>query len=322
MNYSPLISVLLPLFDEPLFVAQEAIESICHQSYSNLEILLLLDKPDNFEMKKLLFSIADNDARIKVIINETNIGLPQTLNKGIDLAQGDYIARMDGDDISLPNRIEKQLALLIRHPEIDLLGCDAFIINECGKTIGVYSKLRTNFSNRLFLRKCSSSMIHPTWIGGIDIFRKCKYRNFLRGQDYDFLLRAYALGFQFYNLKETLLKYRIPQESLRSISCKYAYEQYINTQLIKAQFNEYRKSKIYPDLPNFEYDLSDKVKYLSVVPLLNRLRETIYTRNYLQFIFLFYKIMRADFRPLLLRLKSYAYIHILFLLEYFIKKKC
>ena len=299
-----LVSVLLPLYNEPENIAKEAILSICKQTYTQLEILLLLDNPNNNHLKELIRQLALSDTRIKYFFNESNLGLPQTLNKGIDLAQGEYIARMDADDISLPERIEKQMSLLQNHPEIDLLGCDAFIIDEKGKNIGYYSKLRTDWSNRILIKYCCSNLIHPTWIGPAKTFKECRYRNFLSAQDYDFALRACALGFHFYNLKEPLIKYRIPQKSLRSISCKRAYEQYMNASIARKQFKEFCHSGHYPKLPTFNYDLHDKEKYLATIPLLNQLREYIFKHRYRKTFRCLIKIMQTDSRPIISRIKA------------------
>lgn len=315
MNNFKLISVLLPLYNEPKNIAQEAISSICNQTYKNLEILLLLDNPQNYILKKMMQELAQRDSRIKCIFNEKNLGLPQTLNKGIDLATGEYIARMDADDISLPTRFETQVNFLQKHPEIDLLGCDAVIIDDTGKEIGYYSKLRTNWGNRILIKYCCSNLIHPTWMGPSHTFKECKYRNFLSAQDYDFALRAYALGFHFYNLKEPLLKYRIPQQSLRSISCKKAYEQYINAILARKQFKEFLHSGHYPQLPKFEYDQNDKEKYLSTIPLLNQLREYTFRHQYKNIIKCLLAITKTDSRPIKSRIKSHFFKAILAFIE-------
>ncbi|WP_302798324.1 glycosyltransferase [Parabacteroides goldsteinii] len=320
MTDKPLVSVLLPLYNEPVKIAMEAIYSICNQTYRHLEIFLLLDNPNNKELLDLLQMVTTNDTRITLIVNEKNIGLPQTLNKGIDLATGEYIARMDADDISMPERIENQLVYLLKHPEIHLVGCDAFIIDEDGIQTGYYSKLRTDFSHKIFLRHCASSLIHPTWMGTIELFKRCKYRDFLSGQDYDFLLRAYAYGFNFHNLKKGLLKYRIPKHSLRSISCSHAYEQYVNAKLAKEQFLEFKRTGKFSPLPRLRYDLEDKEKYMAGIPLLNQLRESFLKKQYVLSFKLTCQIIRVDKRLIMGRMKSNLFAKGLSLLELFSKQ--
>ena len=177
MQSTSLVSVLLPLYNEPVAFAKEAIDSILKQTYQNLEIILLLDNPQNEELKKLITDYERQDGRVRIRVNEENMGLPATLNIGIELSTGDYIARMDGDDISVSTRIEKQLNYLLEHPKADLIGSNAYIINEDGEEIGEYRKLQMDFSQKMMLRKASINMIHPTWFGKSSLFKQCKYRN-------------------------------------------------------------------------------------------------------------------------------------------------
>lgn len=317
MKNNALISVILPLYNEPESLAKQAIDSILTQTYSKLEIILLLDNPDNDILKNILSEYGKKDKRIIVAINEKNKGLPETLNKGIDMATGDFIARMDGDDISTADRLEKQLAYMQTHPQTDLLGSDAFAINEEGKLIGEYHKLATDYSQKMMLRHISINLIHPTWFGKSKLFKQCKYRNFTHCEDYDFMIRAYALSYHFHNLKEKLFYVRIQQTSLRSVSRKYAYEQYINTLRVKSQFKEFRKKhmKNYPELPELTYDLNDKERYQSTISLLNELREAFFQKQFVKFINLFIKIARKDFRPLAFRIKVFTLSKVLVLAE-------
>lgn len=171
MKNKDFISVLLPLYNEPENLARKAIDSIIEQTYDRLEIILLLDNPTNEILKNLLTEYSQKDKRIISVINEQNKGLPDTLNRGIDIATGSFIARMDGDDISAHDRLEKQLNYLYLHPEIDLLGTDAFVINEEGELIGEYHKLSTDFSQKMMLRYITINLIHPTWFGKCELFK-------------------------------------------------------------------------------------------------------------------------------------------------------
>ena len=295
MQSTNLVSVLLPLYNEPIAFAKEAIDSILKQTYQNLEIILLLDNPQNEELKKLITDYKGQDERVRIHINEENRGLPATLNAGINLATGDYIARMDGDDISVSSRIEKQLNYLLENSKVDLIGSNAYIINEDGEEIGEYSKLQTDFSQKIMLRKASINMIHPTWFGKSSLFKQCKYRNFMHCEDYDFMARAYAMGSNFYNLKENLLYVRIQQKSCRSVSRKHAYEQYINTL----------------EVPHIVYDARDKERYQSTIPLLNQLRESFLQKKFWKSILLAGRIIKKDPRPIYSRIRVFVISHIL-----------
>lgn len=321
MQSTNLVSVLLPLYNEPIAFAKEAIDSILKQTYQNLEIILLLDNPQNEELKKLITDYKGQDERVRIHVNEENRGLPATLNAGINLATGDYIARMDGDDISVSTRIEKQLNYLLEHPKIDLIGSNAYIINEDGEEIGEYRKLQTDFSQKVMLRKASTNMIHPTWFGKSSLFKQCKYRNFMHCEDYDFMARTYAMGANFYNLKEKLLYYRIQQKN--SVSRKYAYEQYINTLRVRKQLNDYlaQKEKVYPPLPHLTYDTYDKQKYQSTVPLVNQLRESFLQRKIWDSISFCIKIIRKDSRPIISRIRALTISRLLLIGEWIKNEK-
>lgn len=307
MNDVHLVTVLLPLYNEPVEIAKESILSICNQTYRELEILLILDNPKNGDLKGLIQTIAENDSRIKSVINSENIGLPQTLNKGIDLAHGAYIARMDADDIALPERIQKQVGFLERHPAIGLLGCDAYIIDDDDKVVGFYSKLKSNWTNRIFLKHCGANLIHPTWIAPAKTFKQCRYRNYLSAQDYDFALRASAMGIRFCNLKEPLLKYRIPKQTLRTISCKRAYEQYVNTMIARKQYRDFLSKGVYPTFLDMIYDEADKERFLSTIPLLNQLREYVFLNKYRMALKTIITILKIDPRPITFRIKSWFF---------------
>lgn len=275
--YKPLVSVILPLYNEPIGYAVDAIDSVLGQTYGNLEVWLILDKPDNKELAQLIQNYKETDSRVSIVINDRNLGLPETLNKGIRLSSGKYIARMDGDDVSRPDRIEKQVRYLEEHPGVDLVGSDAVIIDEDSNAIGLYRKFRSDFAQKMMLRYVGSNLIHPTWLGRNDIFNRIGYRNFWYCEDYDFLLRAYAEGFHFHNIQIPLLSYRIVQRSVRSISREKAYEQRINARTARALYKRYLKSpeSEYPAIPKLQYEQADASRYQAAVLEINRLRTFI-----------------------------------------------
>ena len=115
---APKVTVLMPVYNGERYLA-EAIDSILNQTFGDFEFLIINDgSQDNSRM--ILDSYSD--ARIRVVDNEKNMGLPATLNKGMELALGAYIARMDCDDICLPTRLEKQVTLMDSQPEVGVCG--------------------------------------------------------------------------------------------------------------------------------------------------------------------------------------------------------
>ena len=169
------------------------------------------------------------------------------------------------------------------------------------------------------LKHASINLIHPTWIGKSEVFKNCMYRNYEHCEDYDFMIRAYALGYNFYNLKEMLFYVRIQQKSLRSVSRKNAYEQYINTKRLQKQFKSYLKNRDIKslDMPEFNYDMKDKEKYQSTIGLLNDLREAFFSKKIVDIVILFIKIAKLDIRPLSFRLRVLFISKFLFALEKF-----
>ncbi|HEY9660554.1 MAG TPA: glycosyltransferase, partial [Allocoleopsis sp.] len=135
MSFSPpQISVLMAVYNGSRYVA-EAIESILNQTFTDFEFLIIEDgSTDN--TVQILQDYANRDPRIKLIQNEQNIGLTKSLNKGLKLAQGKYIARQDADDVSLPHRFEQQIAVFAQNPAAVLVSCSLELIDATGKTVG------------------------------------------------------------------------------------------------------------------------------------------------------------------------------------------
>ena len=120
----------MPCYNAMPFLT-EALESIIHQTYTNLEILCINDGSSD-ETGEVLERYAIQDKRIRVVHNETNLKLIKTLNKGILLANGEYIARMDADDIAVSDRIQIQIDYLEQHPEIDVVCAASYNMTEEG----------------------------------------------------------------------------------------------------------------------------------------------------------------------------------------------
>ena len=111
---NPIVSVILTAYKEPLSWFRDALQSISTQTFKNLEILVVLDNPEDETLTDYLEDITLKDSRIRLIKNDVNLGLAGSLNKAIPLTKGKYLCRMDADDIARPYRIEKQLEHLER----------------------------------------------------------------------------------------------------------------------------------------------------------------------------------------------------------------
>lgn len=203
---SPLVSVIIPCYNAEKYV-EEAVRSIMNQSYKNLEIIVTDDcSSDNTLM--ILETLAVEDARIKVIKNKENLKIVKSLNNMIEIAQGKYIARMDADDISLPERIEKQVNFMEENPEYGVCGTNAWIIDENGKYLSK-SILPINYNDIKELIHFKNPVYHPSILGLRSIFIMYKYKiEYQHAEDYELWNRLIKNKIKITNLSSILLKYR------------------------------------------------------------------------------------------------------------------
>lgn len=108
---NPKVSVLTPIYNTDPEYLRERIESILNQTFSDFEFLILNDSPDNNEIEKIVLECAKKDKRIKYSKNDYNMGITPSRNKLLEMANGEYLAIFDHDDISLPKRLEKEVDL-------------------------------------------------------------------------------------------------------------------------------------------------------------------------------------------------------------------
>ncbi len=117
----PRVSVLIPLYNTPESFLRETMDSVLNQTFRDFELLLLNDSPNNTKLAEIVASYKDE--RIRYACNERNCGISESRNRLLEMAQGEYIAIQDHDDVSLPERLEKQAAYLDAHPEVGVVGC-------------------------------------------------------------------------------------------------------------------------------------------------------------------------------------------------------
>lgn len=227
------ISVIMSVYKETEKELKQSIDSILNQTIENFEFIIVIDYP--LEKWRIDYIKGYSDDRIKIVINDENIGLPKSLNKALDLATGEYIARMDADDIAFPNRFEKQLEFL-KETGYDMCGANIKCFNDENDLIDArYPKEATNVKKLLFLKNC---VPHPAYFAKSEVYKKLDgYSNIFSCEDYDFILRAVNAGFLIGNVQEILLKYRI---NLKSISRKNAGMQEIIAEYLR---KFYKKNK-------------------------------------------------------------------------------
>ena len=231
-NEQPVVSVVMSIFKRVSFL-DEAIESILNQTFTNFELIIVVEYSD--EQKNINEYIKEkfNDKRIKIINNESRLGFAESLNIGIKAAKGKFIARMDDDDISLPLRFEKQIRYLETHTDIDVVGTAVKVfMNE---NYEVYPQ--TNPETIKAFSLINNQMYHPTVMirkSAIEKFNLYYDSNY-KTEDAELWSRAVKV-INLANLKEILLKYRSSNENETVVSRKAVFDSDIR--IIQKQLKE------------------------------------------------------------------------------------
>lgn len=209
----PLVSVILPVHNGEMYVGQ-AIQSILDQTYKNIELLILISATTNEESLNIIKSFTDD--RIRRIMRKPNDNLPMGLNLGIREAKGKYIARMDNDDISLPQRIETQVAFMELHPDIGMSGTWYRSFGTGGTFV---NKLYTDSDDIKASLLFNTSFCHPTMIFRRNVLEQfnLRYNETLSwGEDYEFWSRCVD-HFPVANIDKILLMYRVHKQSASNV---------------------------------------------------------------------------------------------------------
>ncbi|MCO7124211.1 glycosyltransferase [Sporolactobacillus shoreicorticis] len=199
-----------------------SIHSILIQNYDELELIIVLDCPENSQLRNFLTSISQSEERIHLIMNQRNLGLAESLNKGIAQAKYHYIARMDADDISLPERLDCQMNYM-QEKNLDICGTQVIVIDEMDHEKKILRHSTSDYWIKKELR-FFDPMIHPTWLVKKSVFDELNgYLPFRISEDYDFLIRAAMKNFKIGNLNAALVKYRRRSGSLTHSKALDAY---------------------------------------------------------------------------------------------------
>lgn len=201
----PLVTVIMPVYNAGPYLRQ-AVLSIVRQTFGDWELLII----DDGSTDDAIMGITDiADHRIHVVRNPRNLGLAATLNIGIDLARGEFIARMDQDDVAYPERLERQVALLSSDPFIDLVAVRCLAISPTGEAIGLLPWAQTH--EALAARPWLGFYLpHPTWMARTAWYHRHRYATpapYLC-EDQELLLRSYHSS-RFATIPEILFAYRV-----------------------------------------------------------------------------------------------------------------
>ncbi len=201
----PLVSVIMAAYNAEKTVGA-TIRSILGQTYQNFE-LIIVDDASKDRTVEVIQSFSD--PRIVLLRNQINLKQGLARNKAIDRAKGEFIAVQDADDLSLPTRLEKQVAFLLSHPEVDVVGSNAYLFNDSGAILGGLVTKGNTHQELTDHMNTKMPLIHPSILGKTDWFRRYRYRHYPRSQDRELFLRSYQHS-TFGNIPEFLYAYRDP----------------------------------------------------------------------------------------------------------------
>jgi len=206
-NGGPLVSVVMPNYNTPEDFLRRAIDSILGQTYDNIELIIIDDASTGDDVGVIR---SYSDRRIVLLRNDVNRHVAFTLNRGLEIAQGKYIARMDSDDICLPRRIEEQVAFMQRRSDIDILCAQARFFGERN---GVFAPHLTNAERMRTELFFNCAIAHPTVMFRADFVRRYNLRyqddiEFRAAEDYELWTRCASLG-RLCEYPHVLLNYRV-----------------------------------------------------------------------------------------------------------------
>lgn len=208
MNPPPAISVILPVYNAEAYV-REAVESILEQSFTDFEVIIINDGSTDGS-GSILRELAARDARI-VLVEQANEGVASAFNKGLEMAHADLIARMDADDVAMPERFALQHARMIQEPELVVLGSFIRVMDKTGDIIRLNEYPLTPKATARCLERGGCPVANPTVMMRRDAVLKAGgYRKAFssHAEDYDLWLRMSDLGYAIANLPRPLLNYR------------------------------------------------------------------------------------------------------------------
>ena len=250
----PTVSIITTFFNSEKYI-KDAIKSIINQTYTDFEFILVNDcSSDNSPL--IAKNFAKKDKRIKVIDLKKNIGTAEAFNKGYKASKGKLIARFDSDDISLEDRIEKQVKIFNAWSELSILGGSIKLIDKKGKIISKKIKFPSNMQELNRIIKFKVPIADPTSMIKRDVFKKIGlFRKFTEpADDLDFWLRAFKNDLVITNIEDTLIYYRIHGNNLSST--KYE-QQILNSIFVRRLSNipiNQNLSKLkYQDFKSIEY---------------------------------------------------------------------
>lgn len=225
------VTILLPAYNAALYL-RDSLDSIMRQAFKDFDVLLI-DDGSMDDTSKIAIEYSNIDRRIKYYKNEKNIGLIKTLNKGLSLAKGEYIVRMDADDIMFDDRLYKQVKYMDSNPECFVCGGQMEYI---GGLTGMAPILPQKYEDLLYLSLINCPLYHPTTIIRNSAIKQfgLKYNDsYKHAEDYKFWSDIiFSHPNSIANIKDVVLFYRI---SNNQITAKYSDEQDLISKIVRRE---------------------------------------------------------------------------------------
>lgn len=265
----PLVSVIMPVYNAGGYLV-EAIESILKQTVADFEFLII-DDASRDDSWNLISRFAKKDKRIKAFRNKNRVGLVRSLNFLIPQTRGKFVARMDSDDISLPERFAKQIKYLENHQDVVACGGQEIIIDAKGRMIA--QKFFPTETDKCYNKLMNFMVIQPpVLMARGEAFRMNRYDNHIfRNDDITIHFKLLKRG-SFGNCKETIFKYRKLPNSLTHTDPKKVYFLALKARVNAIIYHEYRPSIVNIMLAVFETMFVAVLPNFAITPLFESMR--------------------------------------------------
>ncbi len=232
---SPVVSILLPAYNAEATLNQ-ALESISRQTLADFECIVINDnsKDDTATIAK---AWTQRDQRFKVYHQSEHSGIVDALNRGLSLAQGQFVARQDADDISRPERLAKTIALIETDPDLAAVGCQVamFPAEQVSPGFAAYGSWLNSLNTSEEIARdiwIESPLPHPTVVIRPEALSSCPgYRNSAWPEDYDLWLQMFTAGWKFAKVPEILYEWRHHSDRLTLCDARYSVEAFLDCKL-------------------------------------------------------------------------------------------
>lgn len=304
------VSIIMSIYSEPLEWLTKSIDSIINQDIPIYEFIIVNDNPERLILNDFLANYSSQFLNIIILKNEKNLGLIKSLNKGIDYASGEYIARMDADDISLSHRLRTQLNYILEKG-YDLIGSNVEVISEKEELMYNSNKILSEKYVDSILLLGTVPLVHPTYLGKKEVFKICKYNeDAIYAEDMELVAHARTLGYKIGNCPNILLKYRFNEASITKSNAYISY----NTALsVKRAFEVFKKNGEYDFIQLLNKVDNNKIKKFNDRQVyMNFAKSELKKRNFLRGFLFLLKAMYADssfFRLIYINVMQHIFVY-------------